>query len=119
MADTLEDKIKAGMDAAAGSTVQQPLPDLPPQPAPAPIIRLAVVNNEPPITVPEPTLSEIREQQIKDAMAKAALNNYEILKAALENCLQQSQHFRQNEGSALEACKQIEQICVGALADLP
>lgn len=112
--ETLEDKIRLGMDKYAGKE-NAPLTPIPEElTRPRPMAPEEVAEQE--YLLPrEPTISEIAEQQAKDALIRDSVDRYMIVRNALENCLMQAQHMRESPEQMREALKQIEQLAVGAL----
>jgi hypothetical protein len=113
--DDLEAKIKAGQDKFAG-VVDVPLTPIPeeytkPRPLPAEELAEEVAH----LPSEEPTISEIAEQQARDALIRDSVDRYKIVRDALENCLMQAQHMRGDPGTAVEALRQIEMLAISAL----
>ena len=113
---TLEDKIRAGMDHYAGKE-NVPLAPIPEEyTRPDPIADRKVITQEPEPATPQPSILELAEQQAREALIRDSIDRYQIVRDALENCLAQAQHMRDDPATAKEALKQIEMIAVAALA---
>ena len=67
--------------------------------------------------VKEPSILELAEQQAREALIRDSIDRYKIVRDALENCLAQAQHMRDDPATAKEALKQIEMIAVAALGE--
>lgn len=117
--ETLEDKIKHGMDKFSG-VENAPLAPIPEEYTKMDDTKIARVDDTIVEMKPmrEPTISELAAQQKEEALMREAFDKYGIMKDALQNCLMQAQHMRANGAEAIEACKQIEQLIIGVMVQL-
>jgi hypothetical protein len=113
----LEAKIKAGMDKFAG-VVDVPLAPIPEEyTKPRPLPPEELIEEVAHLPTPEPTITELAEQQAREALIRDSVDRYQTVRDALENCLAQAQHMRDDPATAKEALKQIEMIAVAALGE--
>lgn len=123
----LEAKIKAGQDKFAGKE-DAPLSPIPPEYTESRKIDIEIIyqpakpqeprvyNGEPILMLEaELTISELAEQQAREALMRDSVDRYQIVRDALENCLAQAQNMRHTPETAVEALRQIEILAVGAL----
>lgn len=116
----LEAKIKAGMDKFAG-VENVPLAPIPEEYTRQDRIQKVTVKVEDGeviiMPVEQPSIIEQAEQQAREALIRDSIDRYQIVRDALENCLAQAQHMRDDPATAKEALKQIEMIAVAALGE--